>query len=311
MLLAVPILIAWILSRPDPADGSVLVLMSQERDYYQACLEGLEETVADRQAEGALSTLVLPEGKDEPEFGKRVDERGPRVLVTLGTRATRWAVDHGRGLAVCFAMVPSQDALGLDKDGSRWPQNVTGVVLEVAPERQVDVLRRVLPDLGRIGILHSDASDPDVSRIQALLDRQGLRCVLSRISSAKDLASGLSSLAGAVDLLLALPDPLVYNGVSARYVLLFSLQNRIPLVAFSANYVKGGALMGLYADPGDIGAQCGTVVKRILEGKPPSSIPVELPVKIRLGWNRKVAERLGFALPAEAALPAYVRLETH
>lgn len=123
----------------------------------------------------------------------------------------------------------------------------------------------------------------------------------------RELAAAFESLSKAVDVLFALPDPIVYSGVSARYVLLFSLQRRIPLVAFSAAYVKGGALMGLYTDPADIGRQWGTMVRRILNGEDPGSIPLEFPQKIRLGWNRKVAGRLGIPEPDQKALePGFV-----
>ena len=309
--LPVLLLLAWGTLCPASADGQVVVLLSHEAEYYRACLEGLEDELGGGKSALRASSWVLSEAKGDELLEKVIGEQQPAVVVTLGTEATKWAVAHCRDFSICFAMVPSKTTLGFTEEGSRWPVNLSGVVLQVPLERQIELLRRVLPEAGRIGIAYSEVNEGEVSRLQALLKQQGLGFVPSRISSAKDLSAGLVSLKGAVDVLFALPDPLVYNGVSAKYVLLFSLQHRIPLVAFSSSYVKGGALMGFYADPKDVGVQCGKVVKRILTGRPPTADPIEFPGKIRLGWNRKVSERLGLPAADEAVVPADVVLEQY
>ncbi|MEW6444089.1 MAG: ABC transporter substrate-binding protein [bacterium] len=302
-------------ARSAPAHGSVLVLLSQEKDYYRSCMEGLLETMGDRRASQSISSLVLSEGTETAGLVRTLEERNPRVLVTLGTQATQWAVEHGGALDVCFAMVPSRGALSFAAGGGDPHANMTGVVLQIPLQRQVDLLRSFLPGMRRIGVIYSEINGPEVERLGSLLDRSGLQCISSEVSSSKDLSAGLTFLLrDAVDVLFALPDPVAYNGASAKYVLLFSLQHRIPLVAFSANYVKGGALMGFYADPKDIGAQCGAIVNRLLEGSRPAAIPIEFPEKVRLGWNRKVAARLGLSPKPEmpdSPLPRGIVLEDY
>jgi len=291
--------------------GGVVVLAGQGKEYYQACQEGLKETL-----EEEATFWVLPQDGDSGEslkIDRELQARNPSVVATLGTQATRWAVERASAgdllWPVCFAMVPSRASLGLNGVGRDLPARFTGVLLQIPFEKQIDLIRKVLPGARRLGVVFSNVNQEEVARLRDLCEARGLLCESSRVAEPRELAASFESLSKAVDVLFALPDPVVYSGVSARYVLQFSLERRIPLVGFSEAYVKGGALMGLYADPKDVGRQWGAMVNRILAGAAPSSIPLEFPQKVRLGWNRKVAGRLGIPEPDQEGLGPGVVLE--
>jgi putative ABC transport system substrate-binding protein len=291
--------------------GGVVVLAGQGKEYYQACQEGLKETL-----EEEATFWVLPQDGDSGEslkIDRELQARNPSVVATLGTQATRWAVERASAgdllWPVCFAMVPSRASLGLNGVGRDLPARFTGVLLQIPFEKQIDLIRKVLPGARRLGVVFSNVNQEEVARLRDLCEARGLLCESSRVAEPRELAASFESLSKAVDVLFALPDPVVYSGVSARYVLQFSLERRIPLVGFSEAYVKGGALMGLYADPKDVGRQWGAMVNRILAGAAPGSIPLEFPQKVRLGWNRKVAGRLGIPEPDQEGLGPGVVLE--
>lgn len=291
--------------------GGIVVLAGEEKEYYQACLEGLRGALEEPERSIALPEEGDADGSLRVERELRATE--PSVVATLGTRATLWAMERagmgGSCWPICFAMVPSRASLGLNEDRGAVPTNLTGVLLQIPMERQVDAIRRLLPEARRLGVVHSDANRDEVPRLRDVCESRGLGCETYRVGEPREIATAFESLSKHVDVLLALPDPVVYSGPSARYVLLFSLQRRLPLVAFSAAYVKGGALMGLYADPGDVGRQWGAMVRRIGNGADAGSIPLEFPQKIRLGWNRKVADRLGIPQPDSKDLGSDVGLE--
>ncbi|HUY02335.1 MAG TPA: ABC transporter substrate binding protein, partial [Rhodocyclaceae bacterium] len=98
------------------------------------------------------------------------------------------------------------------------------------------------------------------------------------------------------DALLAVADPLVYNGNTIENILLASFRAGVPLVAFSPAYVRAGALLGLYSTPAQIGTQAGKMARAVLQGRPlpPPQYPTEFTVEI----NRHVARSLGLDLNA-------------
>ena len=60
-----------------------------------------------------------------------------------------------------------------------------------------------------------------------------------------------------------LPDITVITPETIEFLLLFSLENRIPVFTFSEKYVESGALMSIIIDAFDIGCQAGEMAKAI------------------------------------------------
>ena len=94
------------------------------------------------------------------------------------------------------------------------------------------------------------------------------------------------------DVLWGLADQVVLNPKTVQSILLFSLRNRIPFVGLSSTWVKAGALYALDRDYGDIGAQCGELAVKVLQGAPPASLSPAGPRKVVYAINMKTARLL-------------------
>jgi ABC-type uncharacterized transport system substrate-binding protein len=118
------------------------------------------------------------------------------------------------------------------------------------------------------------------------------------------LFPALQSLLRDVDVVLALPDPEVFNGQTAGNILTAAYRRRVPLVGFSPAYVKAGALLALYSTPAQIGSRGGDILRQALSGNalPRPQWPADFVVKL----NSDVAHSLGLALD-EAALAEQLR----
>jgi ABC-type uncharacterized transport system substrate-binding protein len=108
------------------------------------------------------------------------------------------------------------------------------------------------------------------------------------------LFDALQSVLPDVGVLLALPDPSVFNSQTAANILTAAYRRQVPLVGFSPAYVKAGALLALYSTPAQVGARGGEVLRQALAGKvlPSPQWPREFVVAV----NQDVARSLGFAL---------------
>ena len=62
------------------------------------------------------------------------------------------------------------------------------------------------------------------------------------------------------DVLIALPDPIVFNLRTTRNILLSTYRKRVPVIGFSKSYVKAGALAAIYSTPEFIGKQTGEII---------------------------------------------------
>ena len=72
---------------------------------------------------------------------------------------------------------------------------------------------------------------------------------------------------------------------------------RLPTVYPYRFYIIGGGLISYGIDMADLFAGAASYIDRILRGKKPNELPVELPTKFELIINLKTARALGLAIP--------------
>ena len=126
----------------------------------------------------------------------------------------------------------------------------------------------------------------------------GVGLTIVEAGPAGNLFPLLRELFDATDVLLALPDPQVFNGLTIQNILTAAYRQRVPLAGFSPAYVKAGALLALYSTPAQLGAQSGEIARAVLAGRPLP--PPQAPREFSVGVNADVARSLGIAVDADS-----------
>lgn len=103
-----------------------------------------------------------------------------------------------------------------------------------------------------------------------------------------------------------LPDTSVISSETIEFLILFSIENRIPVFTFSEKFVEMGALISLNIDAYDLGKQAGEMAKEILSGKDIRNIPGSDARKIVLSINSKAAKKLGITINDEIVNKAII-----
>ena len=123
----------------------------------------------------------------------------------------------------------------------------------------------------------------------------GLEATTFPLQGPNDLATAFDKIAGYVDAIYAVPDPLV-STVRPQLIAL-ALQARLPSTFGSRDYVESGGLMCYGANIANNFAHAANFVDKILRGAKPADLPVEQPTKLELVINRKTAKNLGLTVP--------------
>lgn len=167
------------------------------------------------------------------------------------------------------------------------------VYLDQPPARQMELLRLALPAVRTIGLLVGEESRDHAFVLEKAANERGMGLAVSAVGPG-GLFPALQAVLSDVDVLLALPDPAVFNSQTAANILTAAYRRRVPLVGFSPAYVKAGALLALYSTPTQIGARGGEMLRQALAGKtlPPPQWPRDFDVAV----NRDVARSLGLVL---------------
>lgn len=228
-------------------------------------------------------------------IGDRAD-----AIVAIGTPSAQAAVAGTKRIPIVFTAVTDPVQGQLTPSWEASGTNVTGVsdVLELS--KQVELIKQVVPEAKRIGIVYNPGEANSVAVVEALkeiLPQYDLSLVEAAAARSVDVGSAARSLVGKVDVIYTSTD----NNVVSAYEALVKVGNdmKIPLIASDTDSVKRGAIAALGVNYYDLGLQTGRIVVRILEGENPGDIKPQTSENIQLFVNLAAAEKQGVTLSAE------------
>lgn len=291
--------LAWVLICLASVSGQALaarvaVVLSEDSALYQeayqvihARLEADDHQVSRMYAAG-LTAAALNDTRLAVAVGVRAAEslaalpNRPPVLALLVPRA--WYVKTGR--------------VRLTAGG----HSASAIYIDQPFERQAALIQLVFPDARRVGVVLSAGQDGLLGELGEALRLQRLDLVHATLAEDERLIAPLESVLSEADVLLALPDPLVFNRNTAQSLFLTSYRYRDPVLGYSRSLTRAGALLSLHSSPAQIGRQAAEWVNHAL-----ATVPVILPASAHPAYfsisiNEQVARSLGFSLPSEAEL---------
>ncbi len=224
----------------------------------------------------------------------------PDVIVAIATPSAQALVAATKSIPVVYSGVTDPVAAQLVKGWTASGTNVTGVSDLLELDKQVELIKRVVPNAKRVGMVYNPGeanSAVVVKALKELLTKSGMTLVEAAAPRSVDVGSAAKSLIGKVDVIYTNTD----NNVVSAYEALVKVGNdaKIPLVASDTDSVKRGAIAALGVNYYDLGRQTGKVVGRILKGEKPGDIPSATSSKLELFVNTAAAQKQGVTLAPE------------
>jgi putative ABC transport system substrate-binding protein len=280
------------------AATDVLILESSTARPYQAARESLLRALP---KDLRVDQLLL-DSEEPARDAERVGALGARVLVTLGTQATDWALTYTRVTPIVFAMVLHPVQSNFVRSFHAPGDRITGAALDIPPEVQLRTLREVL-GVRRVGVLYDPAETGMlIEAARKAARRSGTELVAVPVSEPGKLEEALEKLNGRVEALWSVPDRTVFGRGAVEKVLLYTLREKIPFMGLSEQYVRAGALLALTVSYTENGRQAAGQVQEILDGKQAPTLPVARPQSIEVVFNAHIAHRLKRRVPQGARI---------
>jgi len=273
------------------AESTVAILMSASVKEYDEAVAGFEEVSGAR---------IIARENMNGDFKKarrildRFDrELKPDLVFAVGVWALRAVLEHGSATPTVYSMVLNPGPL-VGK-----AQHIAGASMNVSPERAIDVLEQLDPDLRRVGVVYNEAkTGPLVRRAEAIAKARKITLVTRAVSSAGQAVPALKSLASeGIDALWIVPDETVLAPTVLKHFFVFSYANKVPALGISKRQAEMGALLAVsFASTRDIGRQAGEEARALLAGQAvkPGGTSVR---EVELTVNLKVARKLGVEVP--------------
>lgn len=181
--------------------------------------------------------------------------------------------------------------------------NVTGTSDKLPVEKQLEMIRAILPDATTIGIMYSTSEVNSLSAIEEYkkaAPEYGFEIVDSGVSSVSDVPLAADSLLTKVDCITNLTDNTVVSALPT--VLDKAAKKNIPVFGSEIEQVKIGCLASMGLDYIDLGKQTGKMAAQVLKGeKKASELNFQVIEEAAFYGNNQVAQNLGITFPEDLA----------
>ncbi|MBC5743295.1 ABC transporter substrate-binding protein [Lachnospiraceae bacterium MD308] len=205
------------------------------------------------------------------------------------------------GIPVIYTAVTDPVVAELAGEDGTPVGEVTGTSDKLPVEAQLQMMRQILPDAKKLGIMYTTSEANSVFTIKeydALVEKYGFELVEKGITATADVALAADDLLSQVDCITNLTDNTVV--ASLPTILEKANDKKIPVFGSEIEQVKIGCLAAEGIDYIALGKQTGKMAAQVLKGeKKASEMNFELITEPGFYVNNKVAENLGITVPQE------------
>jgi putative ABC transport system substrate-binding protein len=247
-----------------------------------------------RYAEGRYDRL--------PDLAAGLVDHKVDVILAAGDSAAVLAAKHATGRVPIVMMALADTVqLGFVASLARPSGNITGLSFPLAAMagKQLELLRKVVPSLRRVGVLWNPSNPghaPVLEKLNASAARLHLTLQLIEVRGPEHFDGAVATLAQShADGLLVLWDPMLY-AYGGRLTLL-ALRARLPTISTYREFAEAAGLMTYGPRLTDIFRGAASYVDKIIRGGNPADLPVEQPLRFELVVNLATAKALGVTLP--------------
>jgi ABC-type uncharacterized transport system substrate-binding protein len=267
---------------------NVTIVLSEKNGFFEEYSNALDKLLSSAN----ISHRVIDATQPVPDSG---------LVIGVGIKAaTALAASDARAVINVLLTKTGFEKLLRDFPDRAAAPGMTAIYLNQPVKRQIQLVVALLPGKRNVGILYTNVSK-ELNEIRVELKEHSLKLQEQKIDQTQTLPDALKELLlGRSELLLALPDANIYNDSTVRNILLATYRRGIPLIGYSASYVKAGALCAVFSSPTQIAAQTARLIVKFNESHslPPAQYPDEFQVLV----NTQVATSLGLEVEDAAEL---------
>ncbi len=213
------------------------------------------------------------------------------LVVAVGKNALAYASQLDTRIPIIAALIPKLSYVQILGSSSRNQQNMTAIYIDQAYTRQFSLIKAIFPNIKNVGVLLGPSSQLAASDLQYAAEQQYLSLNIKNVMADTDLHHQLDQVTTNKQVLLAVPDPLIYNPDTAQTILLSTYHRMAPVIGFSQSYTYAGAIASVFSKPEQY---ANDVAHLILSLNPTNTNlpPAAGPSQFTIGINRQVAKSL-------------------
>lgn len=207
------------------------------------------------------------------------------IVVAISTPSAQAAVNNIKDKPIFFAAITNPESAGV------LAENVTGVSDRSPVKKQVELIKEVLPETKKIGIVYNTSEQNSfylTDEFKKEAEKNGYEVVIKGITNVNEIASALDTILPEIDVLYTTID----NTIASTYPLIIDKSKKAnkPVIGATKNYVDQGALASEGISDYKVGYQTGEMIVRYLKGEDIKNMKFEVVREPERYINREVAK---------------------
>lgn len=222
------------------------------------------------------------------------------LIFAIATPAAQSAYNATKDIPIIFTAVTDPVKAEIAKDWKSSGTNVTGTSDKVPVDKQIELLKQLLPNAKTVGVIYNTSetnSVIQVDELKAAAGKQGLAVKEVGVTNVNEINQNLASALGEIDVLYTPTD----NTVASGYALVgkLCLDKNIPIIGAEEAVVTKGGLASIGIDYYKLGREAGLKAAEVLDGKKPSEVEITTLSEMSFTINTDVVKKLNIKLPAD------------
>lgn len=235
---------------------------------------------------------------------------GVDMILALATPSAQAAANVTDTIPILITAVTDPVAAGLVDSIEVPGGNITGTSDLTPVGKQLELIRRIKPDVRRIGVVYNAGEINSVVQVdlaKRIAADMGIRIIDAPVQNSSGVFQAAQSLVGRVDALYVPTDNTV--AASIESVIMVAESAGLPLVVGEEGMTRRGALGTVGIDYYELGRQTARMAVRVLNGESPATMPIQYLESDELIINLQAAKAMGIEIPSDVLADAAMIIE--
>lgn len=234
-------------------------------------------------------------------MSKQLVSNGNDVLIGIATPSAQGLAAATKDKPIVMGAITDPVGANLVKNLEKPGGNITGVSDHNPAKQQLELIKKLTPNVKTIGALYSSSEDnskTQVEEFKKLAEEAGYKVEEYSVPSTNEIASTMNVMTGKVDAIWIPID----NTIASAFATVVSSNKdaKKPIYPSATAMVEEGGLASVVVDQHDLGVATGKMAAKILKGAKPEETPVEIFNQGKSVINKKNAKELGITVPEDA-----------
>ena len=232
----------------------------------------------------------------------------PDLVLAIATPAAQTMAGKSEDIPILGTAITDYVDAKLAKSNEEPGYNVSGTTDMNPVKEQIDLLRRLVPDVKKVGLIYTSSEDNSVVQARMAIEAieaAGLEWTEITVNNSNDVQQAALNLVEICDVIYVPTDNIISSTMATLHEA--AMQKKLPIIAGEEFQVLAGATATRGISYYDLGYQTASMAKAVLDGADIATMPIQGQNEFTYLINKTVAEQLGMDIP-EDLLPFAVEV---